>query len=173
MNGRGEHVRHRVSLVLELWDDFTDRPISDPSVVITASGLIRPLRKEDGFYVFVNCPMPVHVEIRSERYETEEFDAGMQDGKAVILKKRLRPGKNYPLPAGTTCVIGCAEPGTVIEVAAEESSSSMLTVMDTAGWSRWTMSRICSCSKLRREMSSSPEEPISCQRKSPSRTTPT
>ena len=122
MNGRGEHVRHRVSLVLELWDDFTDRPISDPSIVITASGLIRPLRKEDGFYVFVNCPMPVHVEIRSERYETEEFDAGMQDGKAVILKKRLRPGKNYPLPAGTTCVTGCAEPGTVIEVAAEESS---------------------------------------------------
>ena len=122
MNGRGEHVRHRVSLVLELWDDFTDRPISDPSVVITASGLIRPLRKEDGFYVFVNCPMPVHVEIRSERYETEEFDAGMKDGKAVILKKRLRPGKNYPLPAGTTCVTGCAEPGTVIEVAAEESS---------------------------------------------------
>lgn len=122
MNGRGEHVRHRVSLVLELWDDFTDRPISDPSVVITASGLIRPLRKEEGFYVFVNCPMPVHVEIRSERYETEEFDAGMQDGKAVILKKRLRPGKNYPLPDGTTCVTGCAEPGTVIEVAAEESS---------------------------------------------------
>lgn len=121
MNGRGEHVRHRVSLVLELWDDFTDRPISDPSIVITASGLIRPLRKEDGFYVFVNCPMPVHVEIRSERYETEEFDAGMQDGKAVILKKRLRPGKNYPLPAGTTCVIGCVEPGTVIEVAADES----------------------------------------------------
>ena len=36
MNGRGEHVRHRVSLVLELWDDFTDRPISDPSVMITA-----------------------------------------------------------------------------------------------------------------------------------------
>ena len=114
MNGRGEHVRHRVSLVLELWDDFTDRPISDPSIVITASGLIRPLRKEDGFYVFVNCPMPVHVEIRSERYETEEFDVGMQDGKAVILKKRLRPGKNYPLPAGTTCVTGCAEPGTVM-----------------------------------------------------------
>lgn len=101
MNGRGEHVRHRVSLVLELWDDFTDRPISDPSIVIMASGLIRPLRKEDGFYVFVNCPMPVHVEIRSERYETEEFDAGMQDGKAVIQKKdcgrektiRFRPGR--------------------------------------------------------------------------------
>ena len=53
MNGRGEHVRHMVSLVLELWDDFTDRPISDPSIVITASGLIRPLRKEDGFYVFL------------------------------------------------------------------------------------------------------------------------
>ncbi len=118
MNGRGEHVRHRVSLVLELWDDFTDRPISDPSIVITASGLIRPLRKEDGFYVFVNCPMPVHVEIRSERYETEKFDAGMQDGKAVILKKDCGREKNYPLPAGTTCVTGCAEPGTVIEVAA-------------------------------------------------------
>ena len=121
MNGRGEHVRHRVSLVLELWDDFTDRPISDPSIVIMASGLIRPLRKEDGFYVFVNCPMPVHVEIRSERYETEEFDAGMQDGKAVILKKRLRPGKNYPLPAGTTCVTGCAEPGTQESVTEKQS----------------------------------------------------
>ena len=68
---------------------------------------------------------------------------------------------------------GSSTTGTKFWVAAEESSSSMLTVMDTAGWSRWTMSRICSCSKLRREMSSSPEEPISCQRKSPSRTTPT
>ena len=37
--------------------------------------------------------MPVHVEIRSERYETEEFDAGMQDGKAVILKKKTAAGK--------------------------------------------------------------------------------
>ncbi len=121
MNGRGEHVRHRVSLVLELWDDFADRPVSDPSIDITVDGTVRPIRKEDGFYVFVNCPMPVHVEIRSERYETEKFEAGMRDGKAVILKKRLRPGKNYPIPDGTTCVTGHAELGTVIEVAAEET----------------------------------------------------
>lgn len=34
----GEHVRHRVSLVLELWDDFSDRPLSDPSIEIVADG---------------------------------------------------------------------------------------------------------------------------------------
>lgn len=96
----GEHVRHRVSLVLELWDDFSDRPLSDPSIEIVADGTIRPIRKADGFYVFVNCRLPLHVEIRSEQYETEEFDAGIQGEEAVIIKKRLRPGKNYPIPDG-------------------------------------------------------------------------
>lgn len=83
----GEHVRHRVSLVLELWDDFSDRPLSDPSIEIVADGTIRPIRKADGFYVFVNCRLPLHVEIRSEQYETEEFDAGIQGEEAVIIKK--------------------------------------------------------------------------------------
>ena len=45
----GEHVRHRVSLVLELWDDFSDRPLSDSSIEIIADGTIRPIRKADGF----------------------------------------------------------------------------------------------------------------------------
>ena len=32
MSGRGGQVRHSVSFVLELWDDFMDRPISDASL---------------------------------------------------------------------------------------------------------------------------------------------
>lgn len=121
----GEHVRHRVSLVLELWDDFSDRPLSDPSIEIIADGTIRPIRKADGFYVFVNCLLPLHVEIRSEQYETEEFDAGIQGEEAVIIKKRLRPGKNYPIPDGTTCIEGTLHPGIRIGAAVKDAASAL------------------------------------------------
>ena len=73
MSGRGGQVRHSVSFVLELWDDFMDQPISDASLDVYTEDKKRPIRKEGGFYVFTNCSFPAVVTIESAWYEREKI----------------------------------------------------------------------------------------------------
>ena len=99
MNKEREHIRHKVSFILELWDAFSDQPISDAALLVQTEDGRRPIRKPEGFYVFTDCPLPT-----------------------VILKKRLRPGRNYPIPEGTACLYGTIWPNSQIEVFVEENA---------------------------------------------------
>ena len=123
MSGRGGQVRHSVSFVLELWDDFMDRPISDASLDVYTEDKKRPIRKEGGFYVFTNCSFPAVVTIESAWYEREEIRIPSMDRQNPVIKRRLSPGRRYPLPEGTTFVQGLASPDARVEVSVEDDSA--------------------------------------------------
>lgn len=123
MSGRGGQVRHSVSFVLELWDDFMDRPISDASLNVYTEDKKRPIRKKGGFYVFTNASFPAVVTIESAWYEREEIRIPSMDRRNPVIKRRLSPGHRYPLPEGTTFVQGLAAPDVRVEVSVEDDSA--------------------------------------------------
>lgn len=122
MNKEREHIRHKVSFILELWDAFSDQPISDAALLVQTEDGRRPIRKPEGFYVFTDCLLPTVVTIESARYEREEIRIIEESTQSRILKKRLCPGKNYPIPEGTACLYGTIRPNSQIEVFVEENA---------------------------------------------------
>lgn len=110
---RAEHVRLRMSLAVQLVDGFTDRAVAS-SVVVRIDNAPAPIRKPDGYYVFLNAEGPeATLRILSQQYEehVETVCLSSLDPLEPVVKIRLQPNRHYPFPRGTTCVEGKAAPG--------------------------------------------------------------
>ena len=108
-----EHVRIRISLAVRLVDDFTNRAV-ERNVIVRADNVPAPVRKTDGYYVFMNIQeKTVTLHVLSNEYEPceETIDLSTLDPLQPVVKIRLRPGRGYPFPRGTTCIEGTAAPG--------------------------------------------------------------
>ena len=96
-------------------DSVTGRLIRDASLQVWAPHRPRPVRKAEGYYVFVGCqPGPMEVHITSPFFQESLFPAEVSGGFAVKVV-RLAPGRRYPFPAGTAFLTGKAVPGSQVQ----------------------------------------------------------
>lgn len=114
-------MRNIVSLVLVPIDDFTDKVIIDKPVNIEIQGNImkKPLKKQDGFYVFTNInEKKITITIKSYSYNTSklEIDIDKLNKLSPIIKVRLKPNNQYKFPKSITCLSGKTDPNTSIKV---------------------------------------------------------
>lgn len=89
-------VNKLASLVLNLSDSFTKKPISSlASVSITLDGeAYRPIYKDGGWFVFVNLPRGEHlVTASSSKYQTERIAFTLQPGSTDYVEeyRRMKP----------------------------------------------------------------------------------
>lgn len=106
----------RVSLVILLIDDMTDRVITDAAQV-RIEGQPACIRKAEGYYVFTNLTGErAFVRIRQGMYEPKTVEIKVPGaGEPYVMRKvRMTPGRGCRLPAGAGCVEGRAEPGSRI-----------------------------------------------------------
>lgn len=133
------HLRRKVSLAVLVVDDFTGRPILTPDVAVSAAGVLeRPVRKGDGYFLFLDSPAPVlEVSVRAWAYHPAAVRvelAGLSPLRPVV-KLRLTPNRNYSIPNETTCLEGTAPAGTEIRVLCENDPRPLRLLCDyeTAG----------------------------------------
>lgn len=116
---RAEHIRVRASLVVLVIDDFTGKVISDGSVIVSIADGSKPIRKADGYYVFVNVnQQQIHLTVSADYYITEKriIDMTAIDRVAPVVKIRVKPNRNYPLQKSMTAIYGKAEPHSEIRI---------------------------------------------------------
>lgn len=107
-----EDVSFHASLVVLPVDDFTGKPVKGSKVRIFIPGQKPPLRKADGYYVFINITEPnVTLYCESGLYHPRAEEICFEGAsKPLVYKLRLSPNVSYPVPAGATCVTGRAVP---------------------------------------------------------------
>lgn len=109
----------KVSFALMLIDAYTEEIIQNKVGVSGCSGLYKPIKKADGYFVFVNIETEgtVSIDIKSDIYEQDSFEVNMSQINPArpIVKYVLTPKKQY-LPKGTASIQGKAEPGDKISV---------------------------------------------------------
>lgn len=116
---RVDHIRIRASLVILLIDDYTNKVVNDKSVFVSIEGAAKPIQKSEGYYIFLNLDRTkVDLTIKSDRYTEESrlIDLSTINNTDPVLKIRVKPSRNYPLPEGTTSIQGVAEPLSEIRV---------------------------------------------------------
>ena len=103
----------RASLVLVMLDDFTDRKITDSSLIIRSGNGLAPVKKGNGIYIFMNLPEGnLGFFAEGPYYCRKELDVWIEAGQeGVIYPVRLTPNRYYPVPSGTCCLEGHTEPG--------------------------------------------------------------
>lgn len=112
----GGRITIKLSFVLQLLDDFTDQPVLN-ALFKNGSGMdCIPIRKPDGYYVFLSKPEDNKLMIISPQYNTETIGLADEDVSKTVRNVRLKPGKSYHLPEGTTCLWGKAPAGSRIGV---------------------------------------------------------
>ena len=133
------HLRRKVSLAVLVVDDFTGRPVVTPDVAVAAAGVLeRPVRKKDGYFLFLDSPLPVlDVTVQAWAYHPASVRvelAGLSPLRPVV-KLRLTPNRNYGVPNETTCLEGSAPAGTDIRVLCENDPRPLRLLYDyeTAG----------------------------------------
>ena len=113
-------IQRRVSAAVLALDDFTGRPITAADLQVTAAELTeRPVRKGDGYFLFLDSPVPVlHITARAWAYHPAEAEVELSALPRLrpVVKLRLTPNRNYSIPTQTTCLEGSARPGTAVQV---------------------------------------------------------
>lgn len=125
-----DRLRIKVSFVLQLIDDFTNQPIISPTVRVYGEGNYHPIRKEDGCYVFLNCPSEITITISSCCYHEKILKVDRSRLDTPILKVRLMPDRRYRLPEGTACIEGKAAPNSKVGVVLEQEDKSWKLLYD-------------------------------------------
>lgn len=109
----------KVSLVILPIDDFIDKPIKSGINISAFNGSIRPIKKDDGFFVFTNIDMP-SIDININAYSYSPLNLTIDLTKLNILnpvvKVRLKPNEKYNFLHKTTCLKGITDPNTTITV---------------------------------------------------------
>lgn len=122
----------KVSLVIMLIDDMTDKVITDAARVWIEGGA-PCIRKSEGYYVFTDLAGErVSVRIRHGMYEQKCVDIKVPgEGEPYVMRKvRMTPGRCYHLSAGTSCVEGRAEPGSRIHLFRREGERGLKLLYD-------------------------------------------
>lgn len=125
----------KVSLVIMLIDDMTDKVITDAARV-WIEGEAPCIRKSEGYYVFTDLAGEwVSVRIRHGMYEQKIVETRVpREGEPYVMRKvRMTPGRCYHLSAGTGCVEGLAEPGARIHLFRREGEKGLKLLYDYGG----------------------------------------
>ncbi len=129
-------IQRRVSAAVLALDDFTGRPITAADLQVTAAQLLeRPVRKADGFFLFLDSPVPrLEITARAWAYHPASVTVELADLSPLrpVVKLRLTPNRNYSIPTQTTCLEGRARPGTTIQVFCENDPRPLRLLYDYA-----------------------------------------
>ena len=110
-----------VSLVVTAVDDFTGRVITGSNVRVWIDGAKPPIKKQDGYHVFLNLPVGEHIVLAEGGfYNRCSFACRVEEGRYTSLKLRMTPGRNAPLEAGTAVIEGSAPAGSLVRIRAAE-----------------------------------------------------
>lgn len=125
----------KAGLAVVLYDDFTGMPIQNQVVFMTSSQGIKPIRKDGGFYVFLNCSDKVmDICVKSPIYRTRHIHVDLENGKKCpVIKVWLLPGSAYPMPFGTTFLEGRAKPNCLIQAACCSPDGALKLLYDYDG----------------------------------------
>ncbi len=84
-------VRAEVSFVLRLVDDFTGKNISGAvQGFYIKNGMVKPVRKPEGFYVFVDCEKRADLTIETTHYKTRILPSKLlNEVSAPVITVRL------------------------------------------------------------------------------------
>lgn len=129
-----DRVSTKVSLVVQLIDDFNNRVIMGSGVRVWIEGEKPPIRKPEGYYVFTNLSNgQPQVLIESGTYEKQAVAVDLKAGGPYsLIKVRMVPGRAYVLPPQTTCVEGLARPGSRIRLFSREGAKPLKLLHDYA-----------------------------------------
>lgn len=124
-------IGRKISLVLLLIDDFTNRVIRDASVsVYTEQEKKHSIRKSEGYHVFCDLEQnPVRICMESGLYQKQVVELPLSYGEEVS-QIRMVPAKGYPIPAGATCIRGMLQPGTRLRIFFPEQKKSYKLLYD-------------------------------------------
>lgn len=131
-----DRIHKRVSLIVQVIDDFTEKPLSGSRGRIWIPGNAAPIVKTEGYYVFVNIREPaVELHVENPLYHPRQMTVYLAElGRTdPIIKVRLLPNRCYPIPSGTTCIKGKAEPGSQIRVLAREKGKILKLLVEYGG----------------------------------------
>lgn len=136
-NGSGvvrAHLRRHVTAAVLVIDDFTGKPITVPDLTVTAAQVLqKPVRKGDGYFLFLDCEEPVlDLTARAWAYHTAEsrVEVGQLPPLRPVVKLRLTPNRNYSIPSQTTCLEGRGAPGTDVRVLCENDPRPLRLLYD-------------------------------------------
>ena len=127
-------LRRRVSLAVMSVDDFTGRPITGADLIVTAAELSqKPVRKQDGYFLFLDCPLPaLTVTAAAWAYHPQSVrvELGSLSPLRPVVKLRLTPNRNYRLPPQTTCLEGTARSHAKLQVFCENDPRPLRLLYD-------------------------------------------
>ncbi len=100
-------IKIKVSLVIQLIDDYTNQPITSSELSLNIEGYNKPIHKKEGYYIFTNIPIGRYeVNIESLLYRSKKVSLTIDEPYSSIQKIRMIPSINYRLPPHTTCIEG-------------------------------------------------------------------
>lgn len=111
----------KADLAIACVDSVTGKIIRDAALQVWAPGYSRPVRKADGYYVFLGCGKgSLPVRIRSPFFQEVllEQKISLSVGELPVCWVRLLPNKCYPFPEETVFLEGVSTPGSHIAVTA-------------------------------------------------------
>ncbi|MEG0779884.1 MAG: hypothetical protein RR092_05580 [Oscillospiraceae bacterium] len=128
-------LRRKVSAAVIVIDDFTGRPITGAQVAVTAEGMGKPVRKQDGYFLFLDCTAPtLAITARALTYHpcTVQVALSALPPLRPVVKIRLTPNRSYRIPQQTTCLEGTASPGANLRVFCENDPRPLRLLYDYA-----------------------------------------
>ena len=130
-----DRIHIQAAMVIELFDQFTGRQITEGQAYITAMPEQKTIRKGNGCYVFLYPFVPKQViTVHSQIYEECQVEI-MQSAKDTFTHQILWlvPNSRYQYPAGTTCIqgkINGCRPGEDVRIYLEKENRMVRLAME-------------------------------------------
>lgn len=121
----GGAIQIRASLAVLLIDDFTGKIIRSPSVRVQTKTGEKPVRKQEGFWVFTNLTEEeIHLVIEDVCYYREERLLSLKelDSRNPVVRIRLKPNRLCRLPVRTSGVMMELPEGAAVSLFQEQGS---------------------------------------------------
>lgn len=131
-----EHIRKRVSLVVQVIDDVTNRTVQGSLIQVELASGEKAVQKEEGYYVFVNVQSAsTCLKITSHQFVTYEENIVFDTLNPLepIVKVRLKPNRFYPFVQKTTCVEGKVRASAQIRILYEDTTEYLRLLQDYRG----------------------------------------
>ena len=128
------HLRRKLSLAVQVIDDFTGLPITTADVRVEAAQMLSaPVRKADGYFLFMDSGEAVlDITARSWAYHSARMRVELSQLPALnpVVKLRMTPNRNCRLPLQTTCLDGVAPAGANVQVYCENDPRPLRLLYD-------------------------------------------
>lgn len=143
-----EHIHMKVSIVVELVDDFTNQAILPKAARVWIQGEKRPVVKPEGYFVFHDISVhEVEIHVEAYPYQRRSFFVTKEEWADGICWRRVRlvPGEAYKLPENTTRLTGKVKPGARLELICRSHQKPLRLLRDYTDTDSRTLSLFHSC----------------------------